>query len=170
MAEKNFKLVRGGRDESELGPVKKYDDMQAGNYVARCEYAAFVTKFGGTSCELTFRIIEGKFFGRRIRGWIPVAINKQQAIVPGIYVDVCTLALGRSINLGWDNLEPKTVFQGKTFVVDCRYRAAKNKECEDETVCKDLDDFFRVGRIVSRVRAVKREPHRHQAVSAELHA
>jgi hypothetical protein len=87
--------------------------MPPGQYKVCCEAARITQKWSKSVCELSFRIIEGQFFGTTLPGWIPI-YTIGECVQPGKYTQQCAVALGRETDAG-DDLNPEGFSSARFF-------------------------------------------------------
>jgi hypothetical protein len=142
-----LRIFRGGRPTTALrqAGVAPASDMPPGQYKVCCEAARITQKWSKSVCELSFRIIEGQFFGTTLPGWIPI-YTIGECVQPGKYTQQCAVALGRETDAG-DDLNPEVIFVSKVFLAAVRFRSTDGKKSRspvDSTKKKDQQDFLRV--------------------------
>jgi hypothetical protein len=147
-----LRILPGGSKPAALrqAGVAPPADMTAGKYKITCEAARITQKWSKSICEFSFRVIEGRFFGVTLPGWIPIYMIGEY-VHPGRYTEQCAIALGRDTQAG-DDLSPEVIFTGKVFLADVRFRGTDGKQGRspvDHTKRKDAADFLRVHALLS---------------------
>jgi hypothetical protein len=114
-------------------------------YKVKCESAEEVTRYYKLTAEFQFTIVEGKYTGVSLPGWVPVSYRA--------YRQYCEIALGRGLDDD-DDPPPPSIFVGKVFIVEARYKRTngKNRTLLDDTVKKVSWDELRANVILSLVK------------------
>src|SRR6266511_3528184 len=88
-------IFTGGRPATTLrqAGVAPPADMPVDKYKVCCEAGRITQKWGKSVCELSFRVVEGQFFGTTLPGWIPIYMIGE-CVHPGRYTEQCAIALG----------------------------------------------------------------------------
>jgi hypothetical protein len=135
------------RDGVRFWGIKAPAHMPAGRYKVACDSAVKVTKWNKPRAELQFTVVEGEYTGVSLPGWITMEMRAGKIKRGSRYEKYCAMALGEEPTCDED-VQP-SVFVGKVFIVEARYRKTdgKSKTAEDDTVKKAPDDELRVGLI-----------------------
>jgi hypothetical protein len=126
--------------------------MPAGEYRVTCE-GAFRDP-GRPRIELKFRVIDGRYIGTSLPGWI--SYNPSGVISPkSRYAKLCAIALGRPIDAQDDLNNPASIFVGLIFLAFVGFRKTEKPKGGKmdpgmELKRKDRFDGLRVHDLLSR--------------------